>query len=78
MFFFPACKTICVEPVGRWYEALCLRKRHKHSLSQHSVSSSSSSESEEEEDLVEADDSLLQTLDPKEWKVGQGPGKLSV
>lgn len=66
--FFPACKTICVEPAGRWYEALCLRKRHKHSLSQHSVSSSSSSESEEEEDLVEADDSLLQTLDPKEWK----------
>lgn len=57
-----------VEPVGRWFEALCLRKRHKHSLSQHSISSSSSSESEEEEDEVEDDTSLLLSLDPKDWK----------
>ena len=67
--FFPACTTISVEPAGRWYEALCLRKRHKHSLSQHSVSSSSSSENEEEEEFVEEDESLLLSLDPKEWKV---------
>ncbi|KAL4217072.1 DnaJ (Hsp40) [Mactra antiquata] len=62
------CSRIEVEPVGRWFEALCLRRRHKHSLSQHSLSSSSSSESEDDEEDIVEDDSLLLSLDPKEWK----------
>ncbi|XP_060574229.1 dnaJ homolog subfamily C member 2-like, partial [Ruditapes philippinarum] len=63
-----ACTKLEVEPVGRWFEGLCLRRRHKHSLSQHSLSSSSSSESEDDDDHVVEDDSLLLSLDPKEWK----------
>ena len=65
--YFIGYTKIDVEPVGRWYEALCLRRRHKHSLSQ--LSSSSSSESEEELEEEANDDSLLLSLDPREWKV---------
>lgn len=65
-----ACSRIEVEPVGRWFEAICLRRRHKHSLSQHSLSSSSSSESEDDDAEVHEDESLLLSLDPKDWKVG--------
>ena len=67
--FYTACTKLEVEPVGRWFEGLCLRRRHKHSLSQHSLSSSSSSESEDDDDNIVEDDSLLLSLDPKEWKV---------
>ncbi|KAL3853214.1 hypothetical protein ACJMK2_016771 [Sinanodonta woodiana] len=56
------------EPVGRFYEALCMRLHHKNTLSQGSVSSSSSSESEEEDEDDEENESLLLSLDPKEWK----------
>lgn len=59
---------ICVEPAGRWYEAICTRKHHKHSLSYHSESSSSSDEDDQEVDEVEDNESLLLRLDPKEWK----------
>lgn len=59
-----------VEPVGRWYEAQCLRKRQKQTLSEHSVSDSSSSDQGESVDESdEADEALLQSLDPREWKV---------
>ncbi|KAK3102342.1 hypothetical protein FSP39_010641 [Pinctada imbricata] len=60
--------TIKVEPAGRWYEALCTRRRHKHSLSHHSIQSSTSEESEEEEVEGEDNEALLLGLDPKEWK----------
>ncbi|KAK3579078.1 hypothetical protein CHS0354_029938 [Potamilus streckersoni] len=56
------------EPVGRFFEALCMRLHHKNTLSQGSVSSSSSSESEEEDDDEEENESLLLSLDPKDWK----------
>lgn len=67
--FFQAAVKVRFEPIGRWYEALCLRRKHKHSLSQHSLESSSSEESEEVEEEDEEDESLLLGLDPKEWKV---------
>lgn len=58
-----------IEPVGRWYEALCSRRHHKHSLSHHSLESSSSEESEDDEGIDDdGDDALLLGLDPKEWK----------
>lgn len=60
---------ICVEPAGRWYEAICTRKHHKHSQSYHSESSSSSDEDDQKVDEVEDNESLLLGLDPKEWKV---------
>lgn len=60
--------TIKVEPAGRWYEALCQRRRQRHSISHHSVHSSSSEESEEEVEIDENDEALLLGLDPKEWK----------
>ncbi|XP_052279766.1 dnaJ homolog subfamily C member 2-like isoform X16 [Dreissena polymorpha] len=63
-----ACSKLEVEPVGRWFEALCLRRRHKHTLSQHSLTSSSSSESEDDLDDEQDEESLLLSLDPKEWK----------
>ncbi|XP_052780148.1 dnaJ homolog subfamily C member 2-like [Mya arenaria] len=62
------CSRVEVEPVGRWFEAVSLRRRHKHTLSQHSLSSSSSSESEDDLDDVQDDDKLLLSLDPKDWK----------
>ena len=58
-----------VEPAGRWYEALCQRRRQRHSVSHHSVDSSSSEESEEEIEIDQNDEALLLGLDPKEWKV---------
>jgi len=58
------------EPVGRWYESHCLRRHHKHTLSHGSLVSSSSDEDDTELSPDEEDDTkLLQTLDPKEWKV---------
>ncbi|ESN96960.1 hypothetical protein HELRODRAFT_193411 [Helobdella robusta] len=59
--------TVHYEPVGRWYEAYCTRRQHKHTLS---TSSQSSSSEEEEDDLdeFEDDDNILLTLDPREWK----------
>lgn len=59
---------VSFESAGRWFEALRLRRRHKHSLSHHSLQSSSSEESDNEE--IEEEDNLilLQGLDPKEWK----------
>ncbi|XP_060064628.1 dnaJ homolog subfamily C member 2-like [Ylistrum balloti] len=58
-----------IEPVGRWYEALCARRRHKHSLSHHSLESSSSDESDDDEGMDDdGDDALLLGLDPREWK----------
>ena len=59
-----------IEPVGRWFEAYCSRRRHKHTLSHHSLHSSSSEESEGElSEEEEEDEELLKTLDPKDWKV---------
>ena len=58
------------EPVGRWFDIYAQRRRQKHAISYHSIKSSSSEEedvSEEEEN--EADDELLRSLDPKDWKV---------
>ena len=62
-----------VEPVGRWYEGYCLRRQHKHTLSHHSQGLSSSSESSDQFSADEDDESILLTLDPKEWKVGFTP-----
>lgn len=56
------------EPAGRWYEALCQRRRQRHSVSQHSANSSSSEDSEEEVEIDENDEALLLGLDPKEWR----------
>ena len=58
-----------VEPVGRWFEAFCLRRRHKQTLSQHSTHSSSSEEEEDDFVLDDENEELLRTLDPKDWKV---------
>lgn len=63
--------SLKVEPAGRWYEALCQRRRQRHSVSHHSVHSSSSEESEEELEIDENDEALLLGLDPKEWKVNK-------
>lgn len=60
---------VSFESAGRWFEALRLRRRHKHSLSHHSLQSSSSEESDNEEIEEEDNLTLLQGLDPKEWKV---------
>jgi DnaJ homolog subfamily C member 2 len=58
------------EPVGRWYESYCSRRHHKQTLSHGSAASSSSDEDESQLSPDEEDDTkLLETLDPKEWKV---------
>lgn len=69
IFSITAPVKVSFESAGRWFEALRLRRRHKHSLSHHSLQSSSSEESDNEE--IEEEDNLilLQGLDPKEWKV---------
>lgn len=61
-----------MEPVGRWFEVFCTRRRHKQSLSQHSLQSSSSEEEEDGlDEELENDEDYLKTLDPKDWKVFQ-------
>ena len=67
--YITAPAKVTFEPAGRWFEALRLRRRHKHSLSHHSLQSSSSEESDDEEIEEEDNTALLQGLDPKEWKV---------
>ena len=63
-----------VEPVGRWYESYCSRRRHKHTLSYHSLNSSSEEESEGElSEDDEDDEALLKTLDRVDWKVSHTP-----
>lgn len=57
-----------VEPVGRWYEALCARRRNRYSTSGHSVESSSSEDEVSEEEEAEEDEAYLRSLDPKDWK----------
>jgi DnaJ family protein C protein 2 len=58
------------EPVGRWYESYCSRRYHKQTLSHGSAASSSSDEDDAQLSPDEEDDmKLLETLDPKEWKV---------
>ncbi|XP_067138794.1 dnaJ homolog subfamily C member 2 [Centruroides vittatus] len=57
-----------VEPVGKWFEIICSRRRNHYSNSFHSVESSSSDEDDVSgEDEVE-DISYLRNLDPKDWK----------
>ena len=58
-----------VQPVGRWFEAYCQRRRNKQTLSYHSLNSSSSEESDQNLSEDEEDSHLLLTLDPKDWKV---------
>ncbi len=69
-FFFADPIPVKYEPVGRWYEVLCKRRKERKTLSHHSYHSESSSE-EEEGDLSEdeEDEQVLRTLDPKDWKV---------
>ncbi len=62
-------RQVQVQPIGRWFEAYCLRRRHKQTLSHHSLNSSSSDESTEDANDDEDDANLLHTLDPKDWKV---------
>lgn len=69
IFSITAPVKVSFESAGRWFEALRLRRRHKHSLSHHSLQSSSSEESDNEEIEEEDNLTLLQGLDPKEWKV---------
>ena len=57
-----------VQPVGRWFEAYCQRRRNKQTL-YHSLNSSSSEESDQNISEDEEDSHLLLTLDPKDWKV---------
>lgn len=65
----PVLTTVRVEPVGRWFEAFCTRRRQKHTLSHHSLQSSSEEEEEEDTDDEFIDDEeYLKTLDPKDWK----------
>lgn len=68
---FSGLSCVKVEPVGRWYEAYCLRQQHKQTLSHHSIGAPSSS-SDSGGDLSaddEDDEQFFLTLDPKEWKV---------
>ena len=58
-----------VQPVGRWFEAYCQRRKSKQTLSYHSLNSSSSEESDQNLSEDEEDSHLLLTLDPKDWKV---------
>lgn len=59
-----------MEPAGRWYEAYCIRRHQKQTLSHHSLSSSSSDGYEADLSAGEEEETkLLMTLDPKEWKV---------
>ncbi|XP_022104940.1 dnaJ homolog subfamily C member 2-like isoform X2 [Acanthaster planci] len=62
--------TVRVEPVGRWFEAHLHRRHHHHNLSHTSGSlrSDSSSDSSDDDLEYDEDDSMLLTLDPKEWK----------
>jgi len=64
----PHTLTTQVEPIGRWFEAYCVRRHHKQTLSYHSINSSSSEDEEELSDEDEEDENLLRSLDPKEWK----------
>ena len=67
---FAVLTTVRVEPVGRWFEAFCTRRRHKQTLSHNSLHSSSDDEEEEDlNDEFEDDEEYLKTLDPKDWKV---------
>ena len=67
-----ALSTVRVEPAGRWYEAYCVRRHQKQSLSHHSLPSSSSEDNAGDlSSGEEEDEKLLMTLDPNEWKVGQ-------
>ena len=68
-FSLSAACTVDVEPVGRWFEVYCRRRQHKHTLSEASIESSSSEGEDEDLSDGEEDDTLLQTLDPKDWKV---------
>ncbi|CAH1784542.1 unnamed protein product [Owenia fusiformis] len=62
-------KCAIVEPAGRWFEAYCLRRRSKQTISQHSYKSTSSTESSSEVSEDDGtDEKLLLSLDPKEWK----------
>ncbi|XP_038054398.1 dnaJ homolog subfamily C member 2-like [Patiria miniata] len=65
-----AAVTVRVEPVGRWFEAHLHRRHHHHNLSHTSGSLGSDSSSDSSDDDLEydEDDSMLLTLDPKEWK----------
>ncbi|XP_064633231.1 dnaJ homolog subfamily C member 2-like [Lineus longissimus] len=60
--------TIQVEPVGRWFEAYCLRRLRKQTLSANSVHSSSSEDTESDVSEDEEDVAFLQSLDPTDWK----------
>ena len=60
-----------LEPVGRWFEAHIHRRHHHHTLSytSGSLGSDSSSDSSDDDLEYDEDDSMLLTLDPKDWKV---------
>ncbi|XP_071810074.1 dnaJ homolog subfamily C member 2-like [Asterias amurensis] len=70
--FGTLCAPIIVrlEPVGRWFEAHIHRRHHHHNLSytSGSLGSDSSSDSSDDDLEYDEDDSMLLTLDPKDWK----------
>ncbi|XP_013416847.1 dnaJ homolog subfamily C member 2 [Lingula anatina] len=61
-------QMVSIEPVGRWFEAYCLRRRNKQSLSHTTMTSSSSEENISDASTDEEDELMLKGLDPKEWK----------
>ncbi|XP_041458839.1 dnaJ homolog subfamily C member 2-like [Lytechinus variegatus] len=63
--------SVQIEPVGRWFEVRLHRQRNHLSASYtESLPSDDDEEDSGEEDIFDEDedDSMLQTLDPKEWK----------
>uniref|UniRef100_A0A8C4QF94 DnaJ (Hsp40) homolog, subfamily C, member 2 n=1 Tax=Eptatretus burgeri TaxID=7764 RepID=A0A8C4QF94_EPTBU len=59
----------CIEPVGRWFEALLRRRSHSTSSLVYEPESGSDSEDEAGDEVVQLEDfPLLKTLDPKDWK----------